>query len=157
MRTSTLTKVLLAGAAGAYMLHRARKGAPARVRSRGTVPPPDPLDPVQELYSETDPSVELDTPSETTLDAVDTSLADTGDLYGVHMPPAEHTTHRDDDAAMADGQNWIESLQTDSIEGGAMPEYEVDISEDDELRVGHSSDTKDTPVADYGSGGRAGT
>lgn len=157
MRTSTLTKVLLVGAAGAYMLHRARSGTPRRARARGTVPPPDPLDPVQELYSEADPAIELDTPAETTLDAVDTSLADTGDLYGVHMPPAEDVTHPDNDQAMVSGQNWIEALQTDAIEGGAVPEYEVDIAEDDEIsRAGHASDTKDTPVADYGSGGRSG-
>lgn len=155
----TIPKVLLVGAAGAYALHRVRTSTARRARrAAGTVPPPDPADPVQSLYSEDDPATELDTPSETTLDTVNETLADTGDLYGIHTPPAEDKTHPDDDVAMRDGQNWLEALQTDSVEGGTEPERELDMVDDADIdRAPHASDTRDTPVADRGSGGPAGT
>lgn len=155
----TIPKVLLVGAAGAYVLHRARTRTARRARSaRGTVPPPDPQDPVQSLYSEDDPAVELDTPAETSLDTVNETVADTGDLYGIHTPRAEDTTHPDDDQAMAAGQNWIEALETDAVEGGPLPEHELEIEDDAENdRPPHATDTRDIPVADRGSGGPAGT
>jgi hypothetical protein len=154
----TIPKVLLVGAAGAYALHRVRTSTTRRTKRDGVVPPPDPLDPVQEMYSEIDPAVELDTPSETTLDTVNETVADIGDLYGVHTSRAEDTTHPDDDVAMREGQNWIEALQTDAVEGGPLPEREVESGDDADLdRSPHSSDTRDTPVADRGSGGPAGT
>lgn len=153
----TMSKVLLVGAAGAFVLHRARRSAPRHDRT-GVVPAPDPEDPVQELYSETDPAVELDTPAETSLDTINETIADTGDLYGVHTARAEDVIHPDDDAAMKDGQTWIEALQTDAVEGGPLPEREVESGDDAELdRAPHASDTRDIPVADRGSGGPAGT
>ena len=159
MRLMTIPKVILFGAAGAYVVHRARASTSRRARrAEGTVPPPDPMDPVQGLYSETDPAMELDTPAETTLDTVNETVADIGDLYGIHTPVAEDKTHLDDDTAMNEGQNWLEALQTDSVEGGTEPERELDMVDDAEVdRPPHSSDTRDTPVADRGSGGPAGT
>jgi hypothetical protein len=113
---------------------------------------------VQGLYSETDPAIELDTPAETTLDTVNETLADTGDLYGIHTPPAEDKTHPDDDVAMREGLNWIEALQADSVEGGTEPERELEMADDADLdRPPHPTDTRDIPVADRGSGGPAGT
>lgn len=122
------------------------------------MPPPDPTDPVQELYSETDSAIWLDTPAEASLDTVDETIADIGDLYGVHTAQAEDVTHPDDDVAMREGQNWLEALQTNSVEGGPLPEHEVESGDDAELaRAPHASDMRDTPVADRGSGGPAGT
>ena len=180
MRLMTIPKVLLVGVAGAYALHRVRSRTRSSARV-GIVPPPDPADPVQELYSETDFAIELDTPSETTLDTVNETVADIGDLYGIHTAQAEDVTHPDDDVAMRQGQNWLEALQTDAVEGGLLPEHEIESG--DELdrergerrarstyegraevegsaevdRAPHTSDTWDTPVADRGSGGPAGT
>ena len=160
MRLSTLPKLLLVGAAGAYLLHRARtsparpvRRAPQARHARGTVPPPDPTDPVQSLDSELDLGGE---PAET-LYAEDVYLHDTGDLYGVHVPPAQTTSHLDQDAAMDGGQTWLEALETDAIEGGPLPERTLEIIDDEELEhTSHRSDTRDTPVADRGSGGPAG-
>jgi hypothetical protein len=113
----TLPKLLLVGAAGAYVLHRARTSTARRARrAAGTVPPPDPDDPVQELYSE--------------LDTVNETVADTGDPSSVHTSPAEDKTHLDENEAMMEGQNWFESLQTDAVEGGTEPERELDLSDD---------------------------
>jgi hypothetical protein len=152
MRFFTLPTFLAAGAAGAYALHRVRTRTKRRI---GVVPPPDPDDPVQGFYSETDPAIELDTPSETSLDTVNETVADIGDLYGIHTSTAEDVTHLDNDEAMRGGQNWLEALQTDAVEGGPLPEHEVESSDDAE--PGHRTDTRDTPVADRGSGGPAGT
>jgi hypothetical protein len=81
---------------------------------------------------------------------------DTGDLYGAHTPRAVDRTHPDDDLAMAEGQNWIEALETDAIEYGAEPERPLDMSDDRDLSSRHSTDTRDTPVADRGAGGPGG-
>jgi hypothetical protein len=64
----------------------------------------------------------------------------------------------DDDRAVADGQNWIEALETSAIENGATPGRPLDDIVDDEeiLRPPHRSSRRDTPVADLGSGGRRG-
>ena len=161
MRLITLPKLLLVGAAGAYLLHRAQNSTARSVRrARGTVPPPDPRDPVQSIGSEAIDSIDAldyaDQPLET-LDAQDTYLHDTGDLYGVHVPPAQVTSHLDNDMAMESGQNWLEALQTDAIEGGPLPERTLEIIDDEELEhIPHHSDTKDRPIADRGSGGPAG-
>jgi hypothetical protein len=85
-------------------------------------------------------------------------VRDAGDLYGVHTPPAVDRDHPDDDQAYAEGQNWIEALQTSAIENGAEPERALDdiVDDQDVLRPPHASDTRDTPVADRGSGGPGG-
>jgi hypothetical protein len=83
---------------------------------------------------------------------------DAGDLYGAHTPAAVDRLHPDDDRAFAEGQNWIEALETSAIENGAEPERELDdiIDDEDVLHPPHASDTRDRPVADHGSGGRRG-
>jgi hypothetical protein len=83
---------------------------------------------------------------------------DAGDLYGAHTQVAVDRDHPDDDHANDEGQNWIEALEASAIENGAEPECELDAIVDDEevLRPPHASHTRDTPVADLGSGGRRG-
>jgi hypothetical protein len=83
---------------------------------------------------------------------------DGGDLYGVHTPAAVDRVHPDDDVAFVHGQNWVEALETSAIENGAEPEQELsEIADDEDLfRVPHASLSRDTPIADFGSGGRRG-
>ena len=108
------------------------------------------------LESELDESaLEIDTPSQTTLDAQDVAVEETGELYGVHTPPAVDRDLLDDDRAMAEGQNWIEALEASAAEYGAAPEQDVDVT-DDQDEPPHPSDNRDTPVADHGSGGPGG-
>ena len=87
-----------------------------------------------------------------------TGHRDAGELYGVHTPAAADREHPDDDRAYAEGQNWLEALETSAIEGGAEPERELTdiIDDEDILRPPHASDARDTPVADHGAGGRRG-
>lgn len=65
-----------------------------------------------------------------------------------------------DDMAAAKGQNWVEALETSAIENGADPERELELDEpvedDGVVHPPRASNTRDTPVADYGSGGRDG-
>lgn len=83
---------------------------------------------------------------------------DAGDLYGAHTPRAVDRNHPDDDRAFATGANWIEALEASAVENGPEPERELDDIVDDEdiLDPPHASDTRDTPVADHGAGGRRG-
>jgi hypothetical protein len=83
---------------------------------------------------------------------------DAGELYGAHTPAAVDRKHPDDDRAFAEGQNWIEALETSAIENGAEPERTLDdiVDDQDVLRPPHASDTRDRPIADFGSGGRRG-
>jgi hypothetical protein len=85
-------------------------------------------------------------------------VRDAGDLYGGHTPPAVDREHPDDDRAFAEGQNWIEALETSAVENGAEPERELDdiIDDEDVLQPPHASRQRDTPIADYGAGGRRG-
>jgi hypothetical protein len=91
------------------------------------------------------------------VDAIPVSR-DAGDLYGAHTPVAVDRVHPDDDQSFGDGQNWIEALETSAIENGAQPEQELSEIADDEdvFRAPHPSATRDTPIADLGSGGRRG-
>lgn len=101
-------------------------------------------------------ALELDTPSQTTLDAVDGAAeGDLGDLYGVHTPPAVDRTLPDDRAAMDQGQTWLEAMQESAVEYGAEPEHEIDLV-DEQDKPPHPSDLRDRPVADRGSGGPGG-
>ena len=86
------------------------------------------------------------------------SRRDSGDLYGVHTLPASDREHPDDDRAFEEGQNWLEALETSAIEGGAEPEQELSeiVDDADLFRAPHATSGRDTPVADYGSGGRRG-
>ncbi|MGE0548146.1 MAG: hypothetical protein AB7O24_31400 [Kofleriaceae bacterium] len=93
-----------------------------------------------------------------TLDEIERSLHDAGDLYGVHTPAASDPHHPDDDRAMDQGENWVEALQADAIEDGALPERELDsiVDDADTDLPPHPSDTHDRPVADRGAGGPRG-
>ncbi len=66
--------------------------------------------------------------------------------------------HPDEDVAMEDGQNWLEALETDSIEDDPSPDKPLDISDDGD--IDHStldlSGRDDVPVADRGAGGPGG-
>lgn len=96
------------------------------------------------------------------------SSRDAGDLYGGHTPPALDRDPADDalaategqawDGQTREGQTWIEALETSAIENGTEPERELDdiVDDEDVLRPPHASRTRDTPVADHGSGGRRG-
>lgn len=105
--------------------------------------------------------VELDTPSETTSDAYAEAADDTGEAYGVHTPPAEDKDLGIDDEReyFADselGENWLETLEKKATEGGAAAEHELDVVDNSDTERHHSSDTRDRPVADSGSGGEGG-
>lgn len=90
--------------------------------------------------------------------APDARPHDAGDLYGGHTPIAVDRVHPDNDQAFVEGQNWLEALETSAVENGVEPERELDDLVDDEelLRSPHPSSRRDTPVADYGAGGRRG-
>ncbi len=105
-----------------------------------------------------DADAELGERIDAELVTMDARPTDGGDLYGVHTPIAVDRVHPDDDQAFVDGQNWVEALETSAIEYGAEPERELDAIVDDEdlLRGPHPSIHGDTPVADYGAGGRRG-
>lgn len=95
-------------------------------------------------------------PLEVSLGSMDVGVEeDTGELYGVPTPVAVDRAIPDDDAAFDEGQNWIEALETSSIEYGTEPEAELDVVDDIDAAP-HPSDMRDTPVADRGSGGPAG-
>lgn len=83
---------------------------------------------------------------------------DTGDLYGAHTPPAQDREHPDNDRAFDTGENWLEALEASAAENGPEPERGLDdiVDDEDVLHPPHASDTRDRPVADHGSGGRAG-
>ena len=83
---------------------------------------------------------------------------DAGDLYGAHTPPAQDRDHPDDDRAFDQGENWLEALEASAAENGPEPERALDdvVDDEDVLRPPHSSDHRDRPVADHGSGGRPG-
>ncbi len=88
---------------------------------------------------------------------VDVVVDDVGELYGVHTPPAADTDlgYGDDFRGAQEGDNWMESLELSSTEGGPAPEKEVDVVDEDDVHHPHS-DTRDRPIADKGAGGRGG-
>ncbi len=108
-------------------------------------------------------SLELDTPSQTTADAYTESAEDTGELYGVHLPPAGD---KDDIDVNADGESFrdselgehtFETLEKKMAESGAAPEHELDVVDNSDTEGGHhSTESGDRPVADKGSGGPGG-
>ena len=61
----------------------------------------------------------------------------------------------DDDTSFKVGQSWTESLEERAAEGGPEPEARVDVVDED--AIDHpSTDTRDRPIADRGSGGLRG-
>lgn len=107
----------------------------------------------------------IETPSETTADAYAANADDTGNLYGVHQPPA---TDRDPELTSdteqfvdADlGENWLETLGKRAAEYGASAEHVVDVVDDSDEHPGHrghhATESGNPPVADKGSGGKGG-
>jgi hypothetical protein len=80
-----------------------------------------------------------------------------GDLYGMHVVPAEDRELPDDDQAQDEGESWLEHLGASAAESGPEPEHEIDLVDESELHAGHHrTATTDTPVADLGSGGPRG-
>lgn len=105
---------------------------------------------------------ELDTPSQTTADAYAEAAEDTGELYGVHLPPPSDNdldVNRDGESFKDSelGEHAFETLEKKMTENGAAPERELDVVDDSDIERGHhKTDTRDRPVADKGSGGNAG-
>jgi hypothetical protein len=83
------------------------------------------------------------------------AVRDSGDLYGVHTPPAVDRAIPDDDRAQADGENWLEALASRAGETGPEPERMIDIVDDADLDS-PPTDHRDRPIADRGSGGPRG-
>ncbi len=120
-----------------------------------------------EAQPQAEADAELDAAVATTADdytdIIDaTDLGDAGDLYGVRMPPAadkdlDVTRDRESFSDANLGEHAFETLEKKMAEGGAEPEAELEIEDDsDEHRGHHKTDRRDRPVADKGSGGKAG-
>ena len=107
-------------------------------------------------------AVELDTPEATTADAYTEAADDTGDLYGVHTQKAgdrdlDKTQDQESFVDAEQGEHWLETLEKKATEYGAEAEQELDVVDDSDEHRGHSSsDRRDRPVADKGSGGDGG-
>jgi hypothetical protein len=105
---------------------------------------------------------ELDTPEATTADAYAEAADDTGELYGVHTPRAgdrhlDKTTDQESFVDSEQGENWLETLGKKAAEYGVEVEREIEVIDDSDAHRGHSSsDRRDRPVADKGSGGDGG-
>lgn len=121
-----------------------------------TVVDVDPEDPSNTLVADTEGS-------EDEVDAEDTERTkDTGELYGVHMVPAEdrdlsagpdHGTNVDAD----EGEHVFESIEQHAAEYGPVPEHELDVIDDSDNHDNHPpTDFRDRPKADRGSGGPGG-
>jgi hypothetical protein len=105
-----------------------------------------------------DPEDMLDA-DELTADDRTADAKDVGDLYGVHIAradaPERGTGPELAQYAEADlGENWLETLETDAIEGGPAAEVEVDATDDADRT--HGTESGDRPVADKGAGGPGG-
>ncbi|HEX5064111.1 MAG TPA: hypothetical protein VFV99_32265 [Kofleriaceae bacterium] len=90
---------------------------------------------------------------------------DTGDLYGVHQPPAtdrqlDKTANQEVFLDADQGENWLETLGHKSVEYGPETEHQVDVIDDSDEHLDHrghhASESGDRPVADKGSGGDGG-
>ncbi|MBA3459712.1 MAG: hypothetical protein H0T46_07110 [Deltaproteobacteria bacterium] len=153
MRFRTLKRLFWMGVGGTlvgFVLERSRRGTGMR-RGLDTVP----ADPEVEAALEDQPG-DFDEPEMTSLDEMEASAHDVGDLYGAHTPRAGETEHRDGDVSFNEGQNWLEALESDAVEfGTADPERPLDMY-DEQDRGPHQGDHKDRPVADRGSGGAGG-
>lgn len=88
---------------------------------------------------------------------------ETGELYGVRTPHAGDTNlaapeDQDSFEGSGRGENWLEALEEHATVMGPAPEEEVVIVDDSdgEHRGHHSTEWRDRPVADKGSGGPGG-
>ena len=102
-------------------------------------------------------------PDDMTADERTAELGDIGELYGVHLPQAHdpRARHRPDLGEYAEcelGETWLETLETDTAEGGPTAGATRSIrTTTATTRDGHhSTESGDRPVADKGSGGPAG-
>ncbi len=103
---------------------------------------------------------------EPTVETQSELVHDTGELYGVRTPHAGDTNlaaaeDRDAFEGSWRGENWLESLEEHAAVMGPAPEEEVVIVDDSDVdhpdhRGHHSTDWRDRPVADKGSGGPGG-
>lgn len=111
---------------------------------------------------EVEAAQERDTPSRATADAYAEAAEDTGELYGVHVPPVADKTFtiNPDGESFRDswlGEHAFETLEKKTAELGAEPEHELDIVDNSEGDRGHhATQRRDRPVADKGSGGSGG-
>lgn len=101
-----------------------------------------------------------DADQDDTYEARTADAEDTGELYGGHITRADAPEHGagPDGGEYAEselGENWLETLEADAVEGGPAAELEVDAN-DDQDTVQKGSEGGDRPVADKGSGGPAG-
>jgi hypothetical protein len=97
---------------------------------RPYIPKPDLNDPVQRL----DPTL-LEEPAE---------------------PPPAADEPLDDDAAQAQGQNWVQALETIAVENGSDQPIDTLIEAELGEAPPRRHPDRDTPVADRGAGGRGG-
>jgi hypothetical protein len=100
-------------------------------------------------------------PAQLTQDERTAKADDVGELYGLHMPKVEDPERAASpdfgEYAEADlGENWLETLETDSTEGGPAGDDELDPNDDTDHETHHSTESGDRPVADKGSGGPGG-
>jgi len=113
-----------------------------------------------------DEALELGPPSETTIDEYAELGHETGDLYGVRTPHAGDTSlaaPEDQDSFEGSwrGETWLEALEEHAAVMGPAPEEEIVIVDDSDVgtqdhRGHHSTEGRDRPVADKGSGGPGG-
>lgn len=91
---------------------------------------------------------------------------DTGELYGVRTPHAGDThlaapEDRDAFEGAWRGETWLEALEEHAAVMGPAPEEEIVLVDDSDVehpdhRGHHSTEWRDRPVADKGSGGSGG-
>jgi len=101
---------------------------------------------------------ELDDDDMTEMVAVEIlpSFRDGGDFYGGQTSIGADRDLLDDDRAFAEGQNWVEALETSAIENGDEPGRELGVDDEDLFAPPYPADRRDIPVSDFGSGGRRG-
>lgn len=134
---------------------------PLDVEAQPTAEAGDDFDQAQAEATAGEPE-DIEKPSETMSEAIEAGEEDTGELYGVHVSPAgdRELAASEDRESFADsdlGENWLESLETHAAEGGPAPERDVVIIDDSDPHGGPpSTDFRDRPKADRGSGGAGG-
>jgi hypothetical protein len=117
----------------------------------------------EEQTGEEDAALGLDEEHTLTADEIAEATArDLGDLYGVHLPPAEDRELATPDLESFQdstlGESFVEELIQSATEGGPVPEHVVDVVDDSDHNhpTHHATESGDPPVADKGSGGPGG-
>ena len=106
-------------------------------------------------------TADADDDEEDTFETRTANADDTGELYGGHITRADTPQHGTgpEGAEYAEaelGENWLETLEADAVEGGPAPELEVDANDDQDHDAHHGTEGGDRPVADKGAGGPGG-